>query len=69
MKTDIEIQKTGYDALMATLSPLEFERFLVMIKREKFDYTQWRGDQFKNMTVDEIAHAAESYNTENYPEG
>ena len=68
MKTDAEIQKMGYDILARHLEPVEFERFLVMVKRGTFDYTRWRQEQFQNMTVDEISNNAETYSKQQFPE-
>ena len=42
MKTDAMIKKEGFQALKEKLDPVEFERFIVIINREKFDYTKWR---------------------------
>ena len=42
MKTDILIRHEGFQALFDKLDILEVERFIVLIKRDSFDYTEWR---------------------------
>lgn len=42
MKTDAEIRQTGLDALVKALGPVEAERFIACISRDRFDYTEWR---------------------------
>jgi hypothetical protein len=37
------------------------ERFIVLINREKFDYTRWRKNLFEDMTVEKLADAADEY--------
>ena len=58
MKTDAEIRVEGMAALVARLGLAEAIRFVSLIKREGFDYTQWRQNLFEGMTVDEIADLA-----------
>ncbi|MGL4593195.1 MAG: hypothetical protein ACRCUY_00540 [Thermoguttaceae bacterium] len=67
MKTDIEIQKLGYDILSHGMESVEFERFLVIIKRGNFDYTRWRQNQFHNMSVDEVSGQAEQFSNKMFP--
>ncbi len=43
---------------------MDAERFVVMIKRDTFDYTEWRRNLWKDKTIDEIhAMAAEHAHT------
>jgi hypothetical protein len=41
MLTDTEIKITGVDALVAALGEVQTEKFIALIQREPFDYTQW----------------------------
>lgn len=61
MKTDTMIKQEGFQALKSKLDTVEVERFIVLINREKFDYTKWRKNLFENMTIDEIADKAGKY--------
>ena len=54
MKTDNTLYAEAMDVLVKTLGLVDAERFLCMIKRDTFDYTEWRRDQWNDMTVDEI---------------
>ncbi|MGA1603033.1 MAG: hypothetical protein ACO4CG_12190 [Prochlorothrix sp.] len=42
MMTDTEIRSRGLRILAQTLGDVEAERFIALIQREPFDYTQWR---------------------------
>ena len=61
MKTDTIIKQEGFKALRQKLDPVEIERFIVLINREKFDYTKWREKLFEDMTIDQIADKADEY--------
>lgn len=67
MRTDAEIQKIGFEALSSQLGPIEIERFLVMIKREKFDYTQWRQGKFDDLPLDQLVNEAEMFSLSMFP--
>ena len=58
MKTDTEIRAEGFNALIHALGEVETERFIVLIHRENFDYTQWRQTQWLNETVASLADQA-----------
>ena len=42
MTTDTEIKIKGIEVLTKALSPIETERYISLILREPFDYTQWQ---------------------------
>jgi len=42
IKTDTEIRSDEISALMQVLGTVEAERFIALINRERFDYTEWR---------------------------
>ncbi len=60
MRTDNIIKREGFNALAGKLDPVELERFIVLLNREKFDYTKWRKDLFENMTIEQISEEAEN---------
>ncbi|MEW6482159.1 MAG: hypothetical protein AB1397_04075 [bacterium] len=64
MKTDTEIKLDGIKTLMDALGKLEAERFIALIKREPFDYTQWQKDMWSERTIKEISNAAMEYRNE-----
>ncbi|MFA6653420.1 MAG: hypothetical protein WCS93_03700 [Candidatus Delongbacteria bacterium] len=65
MKTDTEIKHDGFQALKSKLNVVEIEKFIVLINREKFDYTKWREYLFEDMTIPQIAEKAEEYSKKN----
>ena len=61
MKTDLDIKRKGFQALEEKLDLVEIERFIVILNREKFDYTKWRKTLFEEMSLEELADKAEKY--------
>ena len=59
MKTDAIIRLEAMDALIASLGEVDAERFISMIKRDTFDYTEWRYNQWNDMTIDDIFREAQ----------
>jgi hypothetical protein len=58
MKTEAEIRFEGIHALIAALGPVDAERFIAVLRREQFDYTRWRKDQWSDATVASLAKQA-----------
>ena len=58
MKEDAEIKVLGFEILTRHLGLVEAERFIALIQREKFDYTQWRQSQFAGLSGEEISRQA-----------
>ena len=58
MKTDTEIRTDGLRLLVEGLGRVEAERFISLILREPFDYTQWQQNLFVDQSVAEISAAA-----------
>lgn len=54
MKSDTLIRIEGMEALMEKLGLVEAERFIMLVKKEPFDYTQWREDQFDDKSIETI---------------
>lgn len=47
MRTDAAIKQEGMNALLCSLNLVEAERFITLIKRAEFDYTDWRTTLWK----------------------
>ena len=58
MKLDAEIKVLGLEILARHLGLVEAERFITLIQREKFDYTQWRQNLFVDFSGEEISRRA-----------
>ena len=61
MKTDTVIRLEAMDALVDKLGEVDAERFLQIVKKENFDYTQWRNGLWSEESVDEIHAQASAY--------
>ncbi len=57
-KVDAEIKVLGFRVLTQHLGLVEAERFITLIQREKFDYTQWRQNLFAELSGEEISRQA-----------
>ena len=62
MITDTEIKAKGFHILAKYLGDVEAERFIALIQREPFDYTQWRQntDMDEGLSIEEISDKAMS---------
>ena len=58
MITDTEIKATGFQALVAALGDVQAEKFIALIQREPFDYTEWQRTLWPDKSVEEISEAA-----------
>ena len=58
MITDTEIRVKGVQILAQYLGDIEMERFIALIQREPFDYTQWRQDIDNDDSIEEISRKA-----------
>ena len=65
MASDIEIMNGGINCLLEKLGVVETERFIAVINREKFDYTEWQRQRFDNISSEEFNEAAVSYSKDN----
>ena len=45
------------DVLMRNVGVLETERFIAYLSRESTDYTEWRQNQFDDLTIEELGRA------------
>lgn len=59
--SDNELRVNGFTVLVNAFGDVEAERFITLINREPFDYTEWRRDNlFQGETVDSLMDAAEA---------
>jgi len=65
MRTDTIIRNAGTQVLMENLGLVEAERFITIIQKESFDYTQWQENLFENMSLEEISQNAAEYRINN----
>lgn len=58
MNTDTEIRMRGLRALVEALGTVEAERFITLILREPFDYTNWQRLLWVEKSVEELSKTA-----------
>jgi len=61
MRTDIFIKHDGFHAIFEKLDLVEVERFIALIKRDNFDYTEWRKTLWENVPVEDLSRKDMEY--------
>jgi len=61
MRSNAVVKNEGMRVLSESLGPVDAERFIVLLRREPFDYTEWRRDLYKDMSLDEFLKKADEY--------
>ena len=59
---DAVLKRKGLDALSDTLGLVDAERFIALILREPFDYTEWQRDLYKGVSLDEFYRNVKDFN-------
>jgi len=54
MRTDNVLRVEAMNVLLQAFGAVDAERFISMVKRDTFDYTEWRRDLWNNMTIDDV---------------
>jgi len=58
MFAEMALRNEGMKILINKLGQVEAERFISLIIREPFDYTEWQRDLFNDMSVKELSNIA-----------
>jgi hypothetical protein len=58
MKTDTLVRTEGINLLIKNLGLIDAERFVMLIQKETFDYTEWQKNLLEDMTIEEIYNNA-----------
>ncbi len=61
IQTDALIKKEGFEVLRNKLGEVNMERFIDLVNREKFNYTEWRKNLFEDLKLEELAAKADQY--------
>ena len=56
--TDTEVKVKGVEALISALGEVNAEKFISLIMREPFDYTEWQHTLWQDKSVEEISRMA-----------
>ena len=59
--TDTELRLKGMNTLLRNLGEVEAERFITLIIREPFDYTQWQKNLWEEKGIAELSNQAMKY--------
>jgi len=61
MRNNTVLKDEGLRVLAEHLGLVEAERFISLMRREPFDYTQWRQRLFQNVPLDKFLSDAQKY--------
>jgi len=67
MKTDHIVRLEAMNTLIATLGMVDAERFISMVKRDTFDYTEWQRRLWEGKSIEEIHTLATEHEKEYKP--
>ncbi len=56
--TDNEIKLQGIEVLISSLGEVQAERFISLILKEPFDYTEWQKKLWTDKSIEEISDMA-----------
>ena len=60
--TDSELKSKCFAILAEQVGSVEMERFIMLLNRDTFDYTEWRKDNFfQGETVDSLCDQIERF--------
>ena len=65
MRTDSVIRYEAMELLLQNFGMVDSARFVTMVKRDAFDYTEWRRDLWDDMTIGEVHADATAYESAN----
>ena len=66
MRADSLIRLDGMRALSERLGLVEAERFITLVIRDQFDYTEWQYGLFNDMSLDELIEDADKLWNDNH---
>jgi hypothetical protein len=68
MYAEMALRNEGMKVLINNLGRVEAERFISLVIREPFDYTDWQRNLFNDLSVKELSNAAmKNYNNSQRP--
>jgi len=65
MLADTEIKRKGFKILIEKLGDIDAEKFISLINKEPFDYTQWQSTLWSDQPIDRVSEKAMDYRTKN----
>ena len=61
MRTDTLLRQTGMRILSDNLGLVEAERFISLVIREPFNYTEWQRELYVGVSLEELCERANSF--------
>jgi hypothetical protein len=61
MRTDIELKQDGMRILSDNLGLVETERFISLVIREPFDYTEWQRKLYTDVSIEDLCEKADRF--------
>ena len=61
MQSNTVLKNEGLRILAEQLGLVEAERFIALLRREPFDYTQWRQGLYRDVPLDDFLRNAQKY--------
>ena len=58
MRSDTLLKNDGMRILSEQLGLVEAERFIALMRRDPFDYTEWQRELFKDVPLDKLLNDA-----------
>jgi hypothetical protein len=58
MNTDTVLRERGMSVLIENLGMVEAERFIMLMRKEPFDYTRWQEHLWEDRSIEEIHNVA-----------
>ena len=65
--TENELKIQGVNALIQFFGEVNAERFISLIKREPFDYTEWQRNLWHNRSGEEVSKMAMEFRSQEEP--
>ncbi len=65
MLTDTEIKRKGFRILIEKLGDVDAEKFISLIIKEPFDYTDWQTTLWSDQTIEQVSEKAMDYKKKN----
>ena len=59
--TDTVLKRKGLDALTEALGLIDAERFISLILREPFNYTEWQHDLYEGVSLEDFYSNVKNY--------
>ncbi|QPK62706.1 hypothetical protein IVG45_17970 [Methylomonas sp. LL1] len=59
MRTDSEVINSGFESIFSSLGMVDAERFIILIKRDKFDYAEWQKQLWVGESVETLSEMAQ----------